>query len=148
MAEVVDGDTIRIGKEKIRLHGIDAPEARQLCQSVSGATWQCGLQAGFALADIVKQEVVTCTKKGTDRYGRILGICYQKDNDLNGLMVSLGQAVAYRRYSKDYINREKTASSSKLGIWSGQFVLPWLWRRGQRLSTGDAGKETANASLL
>ena len=28
---IVDGDTIHIGKTKIRFHGIDAPESKQKC---------------------------------------------------------------------------------------------------------------------
>ena len=29
---VIDGDTIKINKKKIRLFGIDAPEKKQICQ--------------------------------------------------------------------------------------------------------------------
>ncbi len=31
-ARVIDGDTIKIGKSRIRLHGIDAPESKQRCK--------------------------------------------------------------------------------------------------------------------
>jgi len=48
-------------------------------------------------------------------------------------MVLQGHAVAYRRYSKDYIAAEERAQAEKRGIWSGQFTMPWLWRRGERL---------------
>jgi endonuclease YncB( thermonuclease family) len=37
-ATVVDGDTLKFGHEKIRLHGIDAPKSQQRC--VDG--WQAG----------------------------------------------------------------------------------------------------------
>ncbi len=33
-ARVVDGDTIHIGKTKIRLHGIDALEMKQTCATL------------------------------------------------------------------------------------------------------------------
>ena len=36
MPVITDGDSIRIGKLRIRIHGIDAPEHRQLCRSVRG----------------------------------------------------------------------------------------------------------------
>ncbi len=42
-------------------------------------------------------------------------------------------AIAYRRYSSDYIRQEDIASRSKVGIWQGEFVAPWEWRRGKRL---------------
>ena len=43
-ASVTDGDTIKIHGERIRLHGIDAPESRQLC-TLGGESWQCGKDA-------------------------------------------------------------------------------------------------------
>ena len=30
--KVIDGDSIKIGKESIRLQGIDAPEVKQVCK--------------------------------------------------------------------------------------------------------------------
>ena len=33
-AKVSDADTIKISKYKIRLHGIDAPEKKQICQNL------------------------------------------------------------------------------------------------------------------
>ncbi len=47
-----------------------------------------------------------------------------------------GYALAYRRYSKDYVDEEDAARKSKAGIWAGEFVKPWDWRRGKRLSGG------------
>jgi len=35
-ARVIDGDTIAIGGERIRLHGIDAPEMKQTCRTSKG----------------------------------------------------------------------------------------------------------------
>ena len=46
---VVDGDTLVISKERIRLHGIDSPETRQTCTK-DGKVWNCGRDATAALA--------------------------------------------------------------------------------------------------
>ncbi len=48
VASVIDGDTLEIHGQRIRLHGIDAPESRQLCR-LDGKPWQCGKDAANAL---------------------------------------------------------------------------------------------------
>ena len=49
-ATVIDGDTIEVRGERIRLDAIDAPESGQTCE-VDGQPWRCGQQAALALAD-------------------------------------------------------------------------------------------------
>ncbi len=59
-ASVIDGDTLEIHGQRIRLHGIDAPESRQLCR-LDGKPWQCGKDATNALADKIARRPVTAT---------------------------------------------------------------------------------------
>ena len=40
-----------------------------------------------------------------------------------------GYAVAYRKYSKKYISNEIYAKKNKLGVWQGEFDMPWDYRR-------------------
>ena len=47
-AKVLDGDTLKIQGQRIRLHGIDALESRQLCR-LDGKSWQCGKDEANAL---------------------------------------------------------------------------------------------------
>jgi endonuclease YncB( thermonuclease family) len=44
-------------------------------------------------------------------------------------MVRNGLAVAYKRYSKDYLRDEEYAKENKLGIWKGSFERPEKWRK-------------------
>ena len=62
-------------------------------------------------------------------YKRIVAVCYYNHQNLNKLMVRNGWAIAYRRYSKDYIDDENYARENKLGIWEGTFVKPKIWRK-------------------
>jgi hypothetical protein len=70
---VVDGDTLVIPKERIRLHGIDSPETRQTCTKV-GKVWNCGRDATAALATRIGAQSVTCKGDKRDRYKRLIGV--------------------------------------------------------------------------
>jgi endonuclease YncB( thermonuclease family) len=132
-ASVIDGDTIEIHGQRIRLHGIDTPESSQLCER-DGKPYRCGQVAALALSDRIGRRPVSCEQRDMDRYGRIVAVCSQSGEDLNGWLVRQGYGVAYRKYSLDYVPQEEAAHSERLGMWSGRFVMPWLWRRGERLN--------------
>ena len=133
VASVIDADTLEIHRVRIRLHGIDAPESRQLCTNLNGQQWRCGQQAALALSDRIGRRTVNCAVRDVDRYDRAIAVCTQDNQDLNRWLVNEGWAVAYRRYSRDYIAAEYQARRAGRNIWAGQFVMPWDWRRGQRL---------------
>lgn len=130
-ASVIDGDTIEIHNKRIRLHGIDAPKSAQTCTR-NGSAYRCGKDAAFALADKLGHGIVTCHQRDTDRYGRVVAVCTQNGVDLNRWMVRQGHAIAYRKYSTDYIADEGEARAAKLGIWSGEFTNPADFRHGKR----------------
>lgn len=127
-ASVVDGDTIVVHGEHIRLHGIDAPESAQRCRRTNGERWRCGQQAALALSDRIGRHPVACDGRGQDRYGRTIAVCSVSGVDLNRWLVAEGWAVAYRRYSLDYVDAEFEARTQGVGIWSGSFDMPWDYR--------------------
>ena len=128
-ARIVDGDTIWVGDTKIRLHGIDAPEAKQECQQANGSVYRCGEASTDALRVLIGSDAVRCEGDTYDRYKRLIATCYSGTVNLNAELVRQGWALAYRRYSKDYIPAEKEAQAAMRGMWAGEFEPPWKWRR-------------------
>ena len=130
-ASVIDGDTIEIHGKKIRLFGIDAPEAGQICRNQYGKKYRCGQQASFALQQRIQNKNLRCALVGRDSYNRMLGRCFLKKNglDLNRYMVRSGHALAYRRYTHLYHREEIYARKQKKGLWQGPFKHPEKWRR-------------------
>ena len=126
---ISDGDTIKIFNKRIRFHGIDTPEKNQICIKNS-REYRCGEEATAALSKKIAGKKVVCqVQEKLDRYKRYIGVCFTGDINLNKWMVKNGYAVAYRRYSKDYIEDEKYAKKNKLGLWSGTFIHPEKWRK-------------------
>ena len=143
-ARVIDGDTIEVGSARVRLFGVDAPESAQSCVAAS-RPWPCGRQATQALAGRIDGRSVACEERDRDRYGRIVAVCRQGGQDVNAWLVREGWALAYRRYSRTYIDEAAAAKAARRGVWRGEFVPPWDWRRGNRLksATRDAPRVAA-----
>ncbi|MEI7601957.1 MAG: thermonuclease family protein [Aestuariivirga sp.] len=131
-ASVIDGDTIEIHGQRIRLDAIDAPESSQLCLDAAGKRYRCGQKSAFALADMIGRSSVACEPKGRDRYQRIIAVCFKGDTNLNAWMVAQGWAVAFRKYGIDYIPQEDDARLNRSGMWAGSFDMPWDWRARKR----------------
>jgi endonuclease YncB( thermonuclease family) len=114
-ADVVDGDTLQIRAQHIRLYGIDAPEKGQSCD-LNGKSWPCG------------RALVNCDVKTRDRQMRVLAVCALGDEDLSAWMVEQGWALALRQNAKDYVPHEARAKARRNGLWTSKFVKPWTWR--------------------
>jgi|TARA_B100001093_G_scaffold501550_1_gene553352 endonuclease YncB( thermonuclease family) len=126
---ITDGDTIKILNNRIRLHGIDAPEKKQRCIKKS-KNYKCGSVATIELTKKINKNLVKCSvQKNKDRYNRYIGVCFINSQNLNKWMVRNGFAVAYKRYSKDYVLDEEYAKKNRLGLWSGEFLRPEKWRK-------------------
>ena len=135
--KVVDGDTIKIKNDRIRLSGIDAPELNQLCSKVFlslfsisfNKKYSCGKISTEKLKRLLKNEIILCKVENIDRYKRKLATCYKDKLNINSWLVRNGYALAYVKYSKKYVLQEKEAEKDKLGIWQGTFEKPWNWRK-------------------
>ena len=136
-ASVTDGDTVVIRNTRIYLHGIAAPESAQVCEDANGQEYRCGQAAAIALSDHIGEANISCEPRATDRYGRTVVVCRKGTEDLNAWMVIQGHAMAFRRYSTDYIGQEKEARTRKRGLWAGTFEDPSDWRRRRRGGQGE-----------
>ncbi len=126
VVSVTDGDTIKILTKdktlyKIRLTGIDAPEKSQAF----------GKKSKNNLSRLVAGRIADIHYEKEDKYGRILGIVYVDDLDMNLRQIEDGYAWVYRRYCHrvDYYKAEAYAKSKKLGLWYDKYPMPpWDYR--------------------
>jgi endonuclease YncB( thermonuclease family) len=126
---VVSGDTLRFGREEVRLHGVDAPEQDQYCENEYGRTFECGIQAIDALTELIGRRMVTCVGRRRNEEGHLLSVCYAGDTNLNARMVRTGWAVARPAEQPDFASLEKLARNDRAGIWALKFVDPAEWRK-------------------
>lgn len=130
---VSDGDSLRAGKLRLRLHGVDAPERKQLCTTASGQRYACGQEAtDWLQAQLGLGTKLSCDVLDVDRYRRLIVKCRKGDVEVNHALVRAGWAVAYTRYADDYLQAEQRAKADKAGLWQGPFDRPEDWRRLQR----------------
>ena len=127
-------------KKKIRLEGIDAPEIKQQCKKpflkISiligfelNKSYSCGVTSKEKLKYKINDSEITCISSSKDKYKRYLATCYKDKINLNKWMVRNGYAIAYKRYSKDYVMDEEYAKENNLGMWEGSFMMPEKWRK-------------------
>ena len=131
-SRVVDGDSLELDGQQVRLYGIDAPELSQQCRTRSGNQYPCGQKARQYLRSLVQNHPVTCKVMDVDRYRREVSICKIGDTELNLKMLQAGWAVSFYAPSLRYLRAEKQARQQQRGLWQGQFIPPSQWRAEHR----------------
>lgn len=122
VTSIVDGDTIEISGERIRLGGFDTPESGKRCGAVN-----VHQHAALALSDFIGTRAVSCVDTGDRNNGRIVATCSVGGADLGAYMVSQGWARDWPRYSEGrYCLAEKRARAERRGIW-GMSCPADLW---------------------
>jgi len=99
---VHDGDTIRCGRERVRLADIDAPELPDSpkCQDGRRSYAWCDFDAGYrsrdALRAFLQSGKVEVYRQGEDKYGRTLAIVSVNGVSAGDYLISLGLAKPWR----------------------------------------------------
>ena len=126
-ARIIDGDTIVIDQQVIRLLSIDAPENGQHCTNADGQKYNCGAASENYMKSLIQQSV-SCSAQSMDNYKRLLAYCQSGGIDINREMVRSGHAIVFRRFSDEYDSEEREAKAAGRGMWGGQFIMPWDFR--------------------
>jgi endonuclease YncB( thermonuclease family) len=130
-ANVIDGETLEMQGQVVKLFGIDALEPDEVCLN-GNQPWPCGEEAGRSLSALIGGQPIRC-QTIRNMSGYILAVCDLNGDDLAAWMVTNGWAFADRSASNDYVPYEENAKTSHEGVWGSEFVLPWDWREGKRL---------------
>jgi endonuclease YncB( thermonuclease family) len=130
VAEIVDGDTLRVGATTVRLSGIDAPEVGQACERRAGRPWRCDEAATDMLAELADLQRIECDVEGSDQYGRMIATCFVDGENLNAALVEAGLAWAFVRYADTFVAAEAAARRAQLGVWrdGSTPTPPWEYR--------------------
>ena len=110
---VVDGDTLRLAGQVVRLDGVQAPSRGDTCRS--GA--DCGGAATSALAGLVRDRKVECRLSGHDRLGRPYAACAANGRDLSSAIVASGWARASEARPA-LADLELRARQQGAGLWA------------------------------
>lgn len=125
---IFDGDTLKLGGTTFRLWGVDAPESQQSCAD----GWPAGRASKSFLRDLAHDKTITCEAKIIDRYRRTIAICRAAEKDLGATMVAARMALAFVRYSSDYVAEEDIARAAILGVHAHDCAPAREWRARQR----------------
>ena len=131
VVRLADGDTFTLllpgnQQQRVRLHGIDAPERGQ----------DFGNVARSKMEDLTTGHRIRIEEKDRDRYGRVVAIAWRDDGlNLNEEMLRTGYAWHYTQYDKnpEWKTLAQQAKKKRLGLWAGANPTPpWEWRKIKR----------------
>lgn len=102
---VVDGDSLKLGEQNVRLAHIDAPEYYQTCKRADKSTYNCGIKAREKLESLLKLGELSCKTVGRDIYNRDMSEC-----------LPAGRTLIWKWYAV-------------AGLWCIKAGTPPIWRR-------------------
>ncbi len=129
--KVLSGSILALEGIKLKLFGIDAPDANQVCINRMNESYNCGVTAKEWLQEWLNGKEVSCHVLSKVERGWATASCFVDDNkyDVAAVIVNSGWAVAYPRTTDVYVPYERQAAGARRGLWSGTFYKPWDWRK-------------------
>lgn len=127
LPNVIDGDTIEIRGERVRLFAADAPEMGQPWWTADGEHRDAGQLARKALERLVEGRRLSVRVLREDQYRRSVAIVKVDGRDVARALVSQGWAFASPE-SKRYRRAQTSAKRGKKGLWQGDLQMPWDYR--------------------
>lgn len=117
LGQVVDGQTLVINGQRLRLSGIEAIGDNRSCYDFRYNPYPCGWLARSHLGDLILNKQVTCSGDARDENQTPMVRCAIGDLNLNREMVRAGWAT-----SQEYRAEQDLAQREKVGMWqrSGQ----------------------------
>ncbi|WP_198364671.1 thermonuclease family protein [Roseomonas sp. KE0001] len=125
---IVDGDTLLLGDRALRLRGVLSPARGESCGTAAGIGFDCGAAAAEALARLLRGRDVSCQVRGSDRFGRALGVCQAGGAEANATLIAAGWALAADGADTRLVAAEAAARQARLGLWSHPPGAPRAWR--------------------
>lgn len=127
-ARAIDGATMTVAGQTVRLEAIHAPPASLVCRQ--GAwTYRCGDAARRALEEAIGRAPVECVQAHADGDGRVAALCRNDTGlDLAAIQVESGWAVNDIETSSRYVAEQVRAENEGIGLWRNDFAHPELWR--------------------
>jgi endonuclease YncB( thermonuclease family) len=114
VANVSDGNTLRIGERRIQLDGILTPSHGARCGDVN-----VHRAAGDALREITRRQSVVCRISDLPTGGQDMAQCSVREGSLNEYMVANGWARDWPRHSGGaYAQLEAEARAAGRGLWA------------------------------
>ena len=100
---VIDGETLRYGRERIRILGIDAPETENRARC--DAERQLAAKATITLIDIIMGHRLEIERQGKDRFGRTLAYIRISGADVGEMLIMAHVAVRWGNGRPDWCSR-------------------------------------------